>query len=349
MSVRKGLAVFCGISFAVSSCILAITIDGETLTYLASMRKSGILISLVLVSCAWLLDAARFCLLARAAQEHVSLRLGLILTWLNYFGAAITPLQSGGGPFQVYFLYRGGVPIGKGVAITLTRTLLTLFILGFVVPIALAVDPGFLRGHRFLQGVFSYVVVFVLISWTLVALSLIRPRFMKRLGSIIVLLIRRMGFLKSLRVLKLVRRINREIDNYNQNFRLFFSSGKFYFLGAMGLSCLHLLALFSVLPVLIWALGLPPQYIHALFAQALFLFVLYFVPTPGGSGVAEGGGAILFRLLLPWNLAGIMAIIWRFFTEYLAIGMGALVAIRILGWGLTEQLMGRSRNDKRFS
>lgn len=348
MSVRKGLAVFFSISLVVSAVILFVTADPSTLQTLAGIRGSGIAGAFTLVGLAWCFDALRFCFLAKAARQRVSFRLGLVLTWLNYFGAAITPLQSGGGPFQVYCLYKGGVPIGKGVAITLTRTLLTLFLLGFVVPVALTVDPDFLRGHPFLQGIFSYVVLFVFISWTLVAISLLRPRLIKRLGSILVLLFRKVSFGRSVRVLRLVRRINREIDNYNANFRLFFTSGKTWFLGAMALSCFHLLALFSVLPVLIWALGLSPQYLQALFAQALFLFVLYFVPTPGGSGFAEGGGAILFRLLLPGNLAGVTAIIWRFFTEYLAIGMGAIVAVRILGWGLTEQLMGRPCDDKTF-
>jgi len=33
-----------------------------------------------------------------------------------------------------------------------------------------------------------------------------------------------------------------------------------------------------------------------------------------------------------------MAILWRFFTEYLATGMGTIVAIRLLGWGTSEQI-----------
>jgi hypothetical protein len=33
-----------------------------------------------------------------------------------------------------------------------------------------------------------------------------------------------------------------------------------------------------------------------------------------------------------------MAILWRFFTEYLAIIMGAAVAVRMLGWGLSENI-----------
>ena len=33
-----------------------------------------------------------------------------------------------------------------------------------------------------------------------------------------------------------------------------------------------------------------------------------------------------------------MAIAWRFFTEYLAIAMGVAVAVKLLGWGVTEEL-----------
>jgi uncharacterized protein (TIRG00374 family) len=81
------------------------------------------------------------------------------------------------------------------------------------------------------------------------------------------------------------------------------------------------------------------RFVEAFLAQALFLFILYFVPTPGASGVAEGGGAAIFSLLVPWNIAGVMAITWRFFTEYLSIAMGGIVAVRLLGWGMADDLL----------
>ena len=34
-----------------------------------------------------------------------------------------------------------------------------------------------------------------------------------------------------------------------------------------------------------------------------------------------------------------MAITWRFFTEYLSIAMGGIVAVRLLGWGVTDDLL----------
>jgi hypothetical protein len=98
------------------------------------------------------------------------------------------------------------------------------------------------------------------------------------------------------------------------------------------------MCIFSVLPCLIAAMGLPFHYMQAVLAQAVFMFLLYFVPTPGASGVAEGGGAAVFGLLVPWNMAGVTAVAWRFFTEYLAIAMGVLVAVRLLGWGVSENL-----------
>ena len=140
------------------------------------------------------------------------------------------------------------------------------------------------------------------------------------------------------KVINAFKWLDREIDNYILNFRLVFDSGKLYFFAALILSALHLLALFTVLPVLMSAVGLPFQYLQTVAIQAVFMFILYFVPTPGASGVAEGGGALLYSMLMPANMAGIMSIICRFFTDYISIFMGVVVVIRMLGWGVSENL-----------
>lgn len=345
MSLRKGLVIFLLCTFGVSVFVLLTSVDRRTFTLLFEADKRVLLIALILVVMAWCCDALRFCAVARAASERISFRLGLILTWLHYFGCAVTPMQTGGGPFQIYVLYKGKMPIGKGVAITLTRTLLSMLLLGLVVPLAVILEPELLRGHHILTGFFSYVVIFVLFSWTLVVISLLRPQIIKRWGQIIILLLKKIGLVKPRSVLFMIRRINREIDNYNMNFRLFFTSGRSFFIKAVLFSFLHLLFLFSVLPVLIWSVGLEFNYVQTILAQGVFMFILYFVPTPGASGFAEAGGAIIFSLLVPWNIAGIMALAWRFFTEYLAILMGALVAVRMLGWGMTEEIFRKDRED----
>jgi len=339
LSVRRGLAAFLALSLGVSAIVLLSSIDRSTVGMIIHARKVRLACAFFLVLLVWTFDALKLYFVVKSAGEKISGKLAVLLNWLRYFGCAITPMQSGGGPFQVFFLFKSGIPIGKGVAITLTSTLMTLFQLGFFVPLALLLQPELLQGRKLLQGVFSYVLVFVFVSWTVVVISLLRPRLIKKWAGGITLLLKRWGFLKPLKVLRIVRRVNREIDNYNRNFRVFFSSGMPLFALGFLFSCLQMLAMFSILPCLVWSLGLDVRFVEAFLAQALFLFILYFVPTPGASGVAEGGGAAIFSLLVPWNIAGVMAITWRFFTEYLSIAMGGIVAVRLLGWGMADDLL----------
>ena len=339
MSLRRGLIIFILLAFGMGAFIIFRSVDRHTIHSLLSADKLKLIIALLVVLIAWVCDSGRFCALALAAHEHVSFSLGIVLTWLNYFGSAVTPMQSGGGPFQVYALYKRGVPVGKGIAITLMRTMLTILILTLAVPAALMLDPDILEGSPFLKGLVSYVFIVILATWAFVAFTIIRPEMVKKLARIIVMWLRRFNFMKSNRtVIKIVHWLDKEIDNYILNFRLAFNTGKLWLLIAVVLSILHLLALFSVLPVLMSAVGLPFRYAQTIAVQAVFMFILYFVPTPGASGVAEGGGALLYSILMPENMAGVMSLICRFFTDYISIFMGVVVVVRMLGWGVSENL-----------
>ncbi|MBR0094831.1 MAG: flippase-like domain-containing protein [Synergistaceae bacterium] len=339
MSLRRGLIIFILLAFGVGALIIFRSVDRETVRSLLAANKMKLLLALLVVFAAWVFDAGRFCALAFAAHEKVSFPFGVVLTWLNYFGSAVTPMQSGGGPFQVYALYKRNIPVGKGIAITLMRTMLTILILTLAVPIALMLDPDILEGSPFLKGLVSYVFVVILATWAFVAFTIARPELIKKLCRVIIMWLRRFNFMRSRRrVIKIFQWLDREIDNYILNFRLAFNTGKLWVVLAVVLSILHLLALFSVLPVLMSAVGLPFRYAQTIAVQAVFMFILYFVPTPGASGVAEGGGALLYSILMPSNMAGVMSLICRFFTDYISIFMGVIVVVRMLGWGVSENL-----------
>lgn len=339
MSLRKGLIIFILLAFGVNAFIIIKSVDADTIHSLIHADKFKLLLALLVVFFAWVCDSGRFCALSYAAGEKVSFPLGIVLTWLNYFGSAVTPMQSGGGPFQVYVLYKKGIPVGKGIAITLMRTMLTILILTLSVPIAILLDPEILAGSPFLKGLVSYVFVVILATWAFVAFTVIKPELIKKLARMIVMWLKRFKFMNSNRtVIKIFQWLDREVDNYILNFKSAFSTGKFWLILGAVLSVLHLLALFTVLPVLMSAVGLKFRFIQTIAVQAVFMFILYFVPTPGASGVAEGGGALLYSILMPQNMAGIMSIICRFFTDYISIFMGVVVVVRMLGWGVSEDL-----------
>ena len=339
MSLRKGLIIFILLAFGAGAVTVAQSVTPETLDYLLAAKKSMLLVALGTVFLAWCCDAGRFCFLARAAGEYVSFRLGIVLTWLNYFGSAVTPMQSGGGPFQVYVLYKKGVPVGKGIAITLIRTMLTIMILSLSVPAALLWDPEMLERSAFLKGLTYYVFVVIGLLWAFILFTILGSGLFKKLGNFVILWMYKLKLIRSRRtVVACVNWLDREMNNYILNFKLAFNTGKGWLALSVVLSVLHLASLFTVLPVLMYAVGLPFSYAQTVATQAIFMFILYFVPTPGGSGVAEGGGALLYSTLMPAHMAGVMAVICRFFTDYLSIFMGIVVVIRMLGWGVSEDL-----------
>ncbi len=344
MTMRKGLALFLLLTLGVGGLVISISADRSALAMLFAARKSYLLLALLMVLCAYCCDTGRFCLLAKAMGYRITFFRGLMLTWLHYFGCAITPMQVGGGPFQVYVLYRSGVPVGSGIAVTLVRTLMSTGLLSIGAPAAFFLAPELLAGHKALRGVFFYVAILSVLIWTVFGLSVANPRAIKRLVGCFMIYLKGFNRFQNLPVIKFYRHIGAEVDSYSSNIRRMMGRGLPWLLLAALLSVFHLLSLFSVLPLLIAAVGLPVNYPLTLLAQTIFTFILYFTPTPGGSGIAEGGAAAMFSILMPWNMAGVMAIAWRFFTEYLSILLGTMAAIRMIGWGVAEKIISGEEN-----
>ena len=66
--------------------------------------------------------------------------------------------------------------------------------------------------------------------------------------------------------------------------------------------------------------------------RMIFLnILLYFSPTPGGSGIAEGGFIYLFNDSIPAGMVGILAVSWRVIAEYLPFVIGLYYTITVFG------------------
>jgi len=342
LNVKIGLLIFVFLSFLVGGSLLFASVNSASFEIFKRAESARLALAFFLVVMVWLLDALKLKLLARAGGEIISFGFSIQLTLINYFGAAVTPMQSGGGPFQMFMMYRRGISLGKSMAITLVRTALTLFILGLTIPFTVMLNASDLPDTGWgLRGFLFYVLTFVMTLWFLVVLSLVRPHLIKRLVGMAVMLLKRLGFLKPGRVNTVIRRINSEIDAYNQNVRDFITRGRSHFLFGMAVGVVQIWAYLSIMPCMIWALDIPVVYVECVLVQALFLFLLYFIPTPGGSGAAEGGAAMIFTLFVPWNVAGVLGVGWRFLTEYTGIVLGVCVAVKELGWDVAKMMSAK--------
>jgi uncharacterized protein (TIRG00374 family) len=339
LTVKKGLSFFVILSLLVSGAVLYVSIDRSSFEIFRRADASKLSVAVLMVALVWLFDALKLKSLTMAAGEKISLAFSMHLTFINYFGAAVTPMQSGGGPFQVYMMYRRGIGVGKSIAITLVRTVLTMLILGITIPFTLMFDVNIPKSGWWLRGFVFYVVIFIMFSWFVIILSLVRPRLIKRISGVVVMFLTRMGFLKPKLVSAILRWINREVDAYNQNIRDFIRTGRNHFMLGVLCGVLQMWLYLSVMPCMIWAMGMPVMYVECVLIQALFLFLLYFIPTPGGSGAAEGGAAMIFSIFVPWSVAGMLGLGWRFLTEYTGIILGFAIAIKEFGWDFASGIL----------
>jgi uncharacterized protein (TIRG00374 family) len=339
LSLKKGLAFFLLLAVAVCGVILSFSIDRSSLEIFKHANPFRLYLAFMFVMCVWMLDALKMYLLVRAAGGRLSWKLSLELTWINYFGAAITPLQSGGGPFQMYIMYRSGISVGQSVAITIIRTVLVMLMLGAMIPFAALVEGDFPELGWGARGFVFYVVILIMVIWAALIVSIVKPVWVKRAAARIITLLRRVGILKEKWEKRLLKFAVKEIDVYNENVRAFLTTGRKPFIAAAFAAFFQLLSQLSVMPCMIWALGFPVKYYQCVLVQAVFLFLLYFIPTPGGSGAAEGGAALVCSMFVPWNVAGILGIGWRALTEYTGIILGSVVAVRRIGWKLANELL----------
>ena len=96
-------------------------------------------------------------------------------------------------------------------------------------------------------------------------------------------------------------------------------------------SGLSLIAIYSVVPFLLLGLGVEADW-YTVMGRMIFLnMLLYFSPTPGGSGIAEGGFVFLFNDLVPAGTVGIVAVFWRIIAEYIPFLIGFYYTIKVFG------------------
>ena len=95
---------------------------------------------------------------------------------------------------------------------------------------------------------------------------------------------------------------------------------------------------FLVAPMILAGLGCNVKIMNTFMIQAVLNFMLYYVPTPGGSGISEGVGYALFSPFVPPSIIGIFLVIWRFLTNYLWTIIGGLNTAKSIGMKHLEEI-----------
>jgi uncharacterized protein (TIRG00374 family) len=328
--VRMGLTIFLVISIVSVLTIFILTTDTGTWMSLRHIRPVYGVLACLLMLTQWCLNAVRFRILVNSLGSNVSFMTSLRAFMANVFISAVTPSQTGGGAMQIYILNRAGVPIAKGFAGCLMGAVLTVVGLLTSTLVVISLRPGLRAelGARMIGVLASVVIVFSILA-LLFVLSIVKTAFMKQIVGRILLVVTR--FLGTQRRLAFTKRVMGGVDQYRQSLAEFAGAKKRRVLLALAFTLAGIATNASIAPVLLAGLGVEYDLINVYLVQFVLLFIAYFGPTPGASGIVEFSNYwMLSSLSIQSNMLGIYTLLWRFFTSFIAVAVGGLTVLSLI-------------------
>lgn len=269
----------------------------------------------------YLSDAARLYCVVRAMGYHVPLATLLRLVFINLFVSNVTPMSTGGGFVQIVFLVQQQVPLGIATAATSVRTILAALII-FAATLLIVVFNPSPFSHLFSPLVLTLVAVISLLYFAFFGLALFKMKWLERRLFGLLLLGRRFGWITHKQVRRSYRRLAADLGHFNVGIRQFTQNRSRWTFLAIATTFLFLIVMFGFAVTLIRSLGYDISVGSIMQIQTVVTFLMYFAPTPGASGIAEGGfGMVIAPLLNPEHLA-VVTLAWRFLTIYLGVAIG---------------------------
>lgn len=295
--------------------------------FLSRMEWRFLFILLPLIGLDYLVGGLRYRLYFDGKiLPYVSLWNCMRSNWANMFMGAATPFQTGGGPAQLYILWRCGASVADGILSSLLNFTATLVFFLFASVAALLLLPPDLFGENFAPllktGFFA-----VGGAAGLMLLVLLFPQLgIRMLKKFFALLPMRGGKFPAFRD-RLLRRLEAETQRFGEGFQKIIRQKKW----ALGVTVLATLILFFNKYVMGYVIArlLGQNVLFGLFLglQIVQLLVIYFAPTPGASGVAELSSVWLMGKLMPESLLLIYAVLWRLATMIFGAAIGGAVLL----------------------
>lgn len=254
----------------------------------------------------------------------------VVMLW--EFASSLSPSVVGGSSIAMFIINREGISMGKSTAIVLITAIMDEFFYITMVPLVLiAIGPELLFPMQFEKEIFGMMlgtrelfwVGYVFIVLLVVVLS-IAIFFKPRLFKYILLK------MFSWKLLRKWRHKSLDTGNEIMEASKEYKNKPFSFWAkALGSTYFSWMARFLTVNFLILAFVSNSDQLLIFGRQIVMWVILLISPTPGGAGVAEFVFNGFLGDLIPFGLAGILALLWRLFSYYPYLFIGALI---LPGW-----------------
>lgn len=327
LSSRRLLA-FGALFVALSAAgVYAIYVKVAERTFTFDMRLLSwpVIVGAAVLLCVYFItDALRLYYTLRALNSPMPLRQVMRLVFINLFFSNVTPMATGGGFAQVWYMQRWGTPIGTAMAATTVRTVLAVLFIFTSTPLALLLLQR-LAYSSFSNALIISLTVFTAAYIGFFAILLLRTHWLITPITALLQALTRTGILSHSRYRRLHFSSRREMLRFAQGFRTYLRGSRGDICLSVMCTCLFLITLFSFPALLLWALGYSIDYFSVLGVMVTTTFIMYFSPTPGASGIAEGAFGHFFAGMVTGNHLVLVTVAWRILTIYIGMGIGLFI------------------------
>ena len=278
------------------------------------------------------------CILTKARGSAISPTLTYSIAMTEHFFNGITPLATGGQPFQAHSYSRSKVKLSES-----TGLLLTNLIIYMIVTTAYSL-VGLLYWEDLTRYVESWWIPVIIVGYALNFLVLVVMILLGTSERLRSALVRFIYFIAKFRLFKWVEPKAEDIKLYFEQVQEAFSDltkKKGAFLLALLTKILSFAFFYGSSFFILKALGIPAELSHLLpvtFGTSFAITAVGFVPTPGASGGVEGSASQIFKSIIIMIIGksaiisavpvanGVM-LIWRLLSYYFVMAISLCFVI----------------------
>ncbi len=233
----------------------------------------------------------------------------------------ITPAAIGGQPFQIYYMRKNSqLPHGASTSVPIFGMISGQ--IGFIIIAVLCFLFGSISiNNAVLIGTACFGLLFYAFWPITVMIATFLPKATTEIITVVVRFLARIHIVKKKK--ETIQKTEYEVNEYAKCVRKILKT-KGLFVKTIVLSVLfHLLV--SLIPFFVLtAFGGKVDFLPCFVTTVAVTSAVYFVPTPGNAGAAEGTFYVVFSALSSGYVFWAM-LVWRFFSYYVYIIMGPIV------------------------
>ncbi|NTS41727.1 flippase-like domain-containing protein [Flavisolibacter sp. BT320] len=269
----------------------------------------------------------------------------------NMFMGAVTPAHGGAAPAQIYVYMRSGVRFIDAFTVSLINMGATLVFMPLAGLLALLLlDESLTSGLVMVMlqygfGFFSlFLVAFLLAFWKPVWIAQLISHAARWIAA-------RLPRYRS-KILRWSDDTAQSIQTYQQTCRLLLQKNKGLFPLSLLITTVLYLNKYCMQYFILLGLGIEVDLLQVISIQILIQFMIYFAPSPGGSGFAEMSIAVLFGKFVPAAVLPLFTLLQRSYLLFFPAVIGATVVLRLLQrqaktWGEEPAVMAKENCDQK--